>query len=121
MMEPEADALETPVTPAAVAAVSIHRPYKLAGSPHERRARLAVQLALDLLNRPAFTDTSDLVLEMSVEKFGEAFQRRYATSHPDMAFRTTETLERARLDRKQIVGLPRVILKQKPSPRGPRR
>jgi hypothetical protein len=84
----------------------------------ERRARLAVQCACDLLGLdPARIDGQDLRLNISVAAFEKALRERYANSHPDLIFRTDSTLERARLSRARFPGLPRVILRRGAPPR----
>jgi hypothetical protein len=84
----------------------------------ERRARITVQCACDLLGLdPARLDGQDLHLNISVAEFERALRERYANSHPDLIFRTDSTLERARLSRARFPGLPRVILRRGAPPR----
>jgi hypothetical protein len=92
------------------------RAPKLHGSPFESRARLVVQCALELLGKRADEVQGDIHLSISVVDFSSEFRRRYAGSHPDLAFRTAATFERARLDRRRLPDLPRVILRQGPPP-----
>jgi hypothetical protein len=84
----------------------------------ERRARLAVQCACDLLglDSPGL-DGRDLRLNISVAEFEQALRERYAQSHPDLIFRTDSTLERARLSRARFPYLPRVVLRRGAPPR----
>jgi hypothetical protein len=91
------------------------------GSPFLSRARLVVQCALEILGQRADEVHGDIHLSMSVADFSAEFRRRYATSHPDLAFRTEATFERARLDRRRLPDLPRVILRQGPPPLSQRR
>jgi len=97
------------------------RAPKLHGSPFESRARLVVQCALDILGKRPDEVQGDIHLPISVAEFSAEFQRRYAASHPDLAFRTAATFERARLDRRRLPELPRVILRQGPPPTSVRR
>ena len=92
------------------------RAPKLHGSPFESRARMVVQCALDMLGMRADEVQGDIHLPISVTEFSNEFRRRYASSHPDLAFRTAATFERARLDRRRMPELPRVILRQGPPP-----
>jgi hypothetical protein len=89
---------------------------KLHRSPFELRARLVVECALDLLGQRADEVHGDIRLQISVAAFSSEFRRRYAVSHPELAFRTEATFERARLDRRRLPDLPRVILRQGPPP-----
>ena len=84
----------------------------------ERRARLAVQCACDLLGLdPGQLDGHDLCLPISVVEFEQALRDRYSASHPDLIFRTDSTLERARLSRARFPHLPRVVLRRGAPPR----
>jgi hypothetical protein len=84
----------------------------------ERRARLVVQCACDILGLdPARLDGRDLHIQISVTDFEQALRQRYSASHPDLIFRTDSTLERARLSRARFPGLPRVILRRGAPPR----
>jgi hypothetical protein len=84
----------------------------------ERRARLVVQCACELLGLdPARIDGSDLHILVSVAEFEKALRERFSASHPDLIFRTDSTLERARLSRERFPGLPRVILRRGAPPR----
>lgn len=84
----------------------------------ERRARLAVQCACELLGLdPARLGNQDLHLNISVADFEQALRERYASSHPDLIFRTDSTLERARLSRARFPHLPRVVLRRGAPPR----
>jgi hypothetical protein len=81
----------------------------------ERRARLVVQCALELLeagNGAGGAGQSLLQLPLSVSEFENALRSRFGVEHPDLVFRTDSTLERARLDRRKLPGLPRVVLRQ---------
>jgi hypothetical protein len=98
------------------AAEMTNRQQKLQGSPFESRARLVVKCALDILGLAEHEVDGDIHLQISVAEFGAEFQRRYAATHPDLAFRTAATFERARLDRRRMPDLPRVILRQGPPP-----
>jgi hypothetical protein len=87
----------------------------------ERRARLVVRCACDLLGLDAERlegkFEGDLRLPISVSEFEHELRRRYAASHPELIYRTDSTLERARLDRSRLPHLPRVILRQGAPPR----
>jgi hypothetical protein len=83
----------------------------------ERRARLMVRCACELLGLDETTATGDLQLPMSVAQFENELRARYASAHPDLVYRTDSTTERARLDRSRLPGLPRVILRQGAPPR----
>lgn len=93
------------------------KPLKRRGSPFERRAQLVVECALAILGADREQHTGDINLPLSVADFSREFQRRYSASHPELAFRTDATFERARLDRRRLPHLPRVILRQGPPPR----
>ena len=83
----------------------------------ERRARLMVRCACELLDLDETNVTADLQLPMSVVEFENELRARYAVTHPDLVYRTDSTTERARLDRARLPGLPRVILRQGAPPR----
>jgi cytochrome P450 len=83
----------------------------------ERRARLMVRCACELLGVDESTVTGDLHLPMSVAEFENELRARFATTHPDLVYRTDSTTERARLDRARLPQLPRVILRQGAPPR----
>ena len=93
------------------------RPLKRRGSPFERRAQLVVECALAILGNRREQQSGDINLPLSVAEFSREFHKRYAHSHPELAFRTDATFERARLDRRRLPHLPRVILRQGPPPR----
>ena len=78
----------------------------------ERRARLVVQCACELLGVDPATAAGDLHLTMSVQEFEQALRGRYAASHPQLIYRTDSTLERARLERGRLPWLARVILRR---------
>ncbi len=83
----------------------------------ERRARLMVRCACELLGLDETRVTADLQLPLSVVEFDNELRARYAATHPDLVYRTDSTTERARLDRSRLAGLPRVILRQGAPPR----
>jgi hypothetical protein len=83
----------------------------------ERRARLMVRCACELLGLDEARVTTDLQLPMSVAEFEHELRARYAATHPDLVYRTDSTTERARLDRSRLAHLPRVILRQGAPPR----
>ena len=83
----------------------------------ERRARLMVRCACELLGLGETSVTTDLQLPMSVAEFDSELRTRYAAAHPDLVYRTDSTTERARLDRSRLPGLARVILRQGAPPR----
>jgi hypothetical protein len=78
----------------------------------ERRARLVVQCACELLGVDPATVSGDLHLMLSVEEFEQALRERYAVTHPQLIYRTDSTLERARLERARLPRLPRVVLRR---------
>ena len=84
----------------------------------ERRARLMVRCACELLGVDPATVQGDLHLPLSVTEFENELRARFALSHPDLVYRTDSTTERARLDRTRLPGLPRVVLRQGAPPRG---
>jgi len=86
----------------------------------ERRARLVVQCACDLLGIDPASAGLELQLALSVQEFEGELRRRYAASHPELIYRTDSTLERARLERARLPWLPRVILRRGAPPRGAR-
>lgn len=90
---------------------------KRRGSPFERRAELVIECALAILGSSRDQQSGDINLPLSVADFSREFHKRYAHSHPELAFRTHATFERARLDRRRLPHLPRVILRQGPPPR----
>ena len=83
----------------------------------ERRARLMVRCACELLGVEESSVVGDLHLPMSVAEFENELRARFAVSHPDLVYRTDSTTERARLDRARLPHLPRVILRQGAPPR----
>lgn len=83
----------------------------------ERRARLMVRCACELLGLDETSVTADLQLPLSVAEFENELRARFAATHPDLVYRTDSTTERARLDRSRLTGLPRVILRQGAPPR----
>jgi hypothetical protein len=87
-------------------------------SVSERRAHLVVQCACDLLGIDPASAARDLQLALSVQEFESELRRRYATTHPELIYRTDSTLERARLERARLPWLPRVILRRGAPPRG---
>lgn len=81
-------------------------------STAERRARLVVICACEILGLDPSTQTGEIRLPLSVEEFEHELRQRYALTHPDLVFRTDSTLERARLERRGLEFIPRVILRQ---------
>jgi hypothetical protein len=86
----------------------------------ERRARLVVQCACELLGVDPGSAATELRLALSVQEFERELRRRYARTHPELIYRTDSTLERARLERARLPWLPRVILRRGAPPRGAR-
>jgi len=62
----------------------------------------------------------DITLPLSAAEFQRELQKRYGVAHPELAFRSMATVERARLQRDRLSHLPRIILRQGPPPRGQR-
>jgi hypothetical protein len=85
---------------------------QLVTSVAERRARLVVQCACELLGIEASRAPSELRLPLSVVEFEIELRNRFGAAHPDLVFRTDSTLERARLDRRGLEDIPKVILRQ---------
>ena len=83
----------------------------------ERRARLMVRCACELLGVEESAVSGDLRLPMSVAEFENELRARFALTHPDLVYRTDSTTERARLDRSRLPGLARVVLRQGAPPR----
>jgi hypothetical protein len=87
----------------------------------ERRARLVVQCAKELLaGQQPPPESSCLRLDMSVREFEQELHQRYALLHPELVLRSEASIERARLARESLQGLPRVQLRLG-APRGKRR
>jgi hypothetical protein len=82
------------------------------GSTAERRARLVVARACDILGIDPNSHSGEIRLPLSVEEFEQELRQRYALTHPELVFRTDSTLERARLERRGLESIPRVILRQ---------
>jgi hypothetical protein len=80
-----------------------------------------VQCASDLLGIPPETLGAELQVPLSVTEFAGELRARYGSAHPELVFRTDSTLERARLDRRALPGVPRVILRQGAPRRSQRR
>lgn len=76
-----------------------------------------VECALQILGRTRDECHGDLYVPLSVAQFTQELRRRYAAQHPELIFRTDATFERARLDRRRLPDLPRVVLRQGPPPR----
>jgi hypothetical protein len=93
---------------------------KRRSSPFERRATLVVEFALELAGLTAGQVRADITLPLSAAEFQRELQRRYGDAHPELTFRSLATVERARLERKRLPYLPRVILRQGPPPRARR-
>lgn len=83
----------------------------------ERRARLMVRCACELLALDEAAVSTDLHVPMSVAEFENELRARFALTHPDLVYRTDSTTERARLDRSRLPGVPRVVLRQGAPPR----
>ena len=77
-----------------------NRPPAPAGSTAERRARLVVACACDILGIDPATLAGEIRLPLSVEEFEQQLRQRYALTYPELVFRTDSTLERARLERR---------------------
>jgi hypothetical protein len=77
-----------------------------------RRACLVVQCACELLGIRPGEAPAILQLQLSVAEFESELRNRFGAAHPDLVFRTDSTLERARLDRRQMPEVPKVILRQ---------
>jgi hypothetical protein len=83
-----------------------------APSTAERRARLVVTCACEILGLDPTAQAGEIRLPLSVEEFEQELRQRYALAHPELVFRTDSTLERARLERRGLESIPRVILRQ---------
>ena len=82
------------------------------GSTAERRARLVVACACDILGIDPAAIGGEIHLPLSVDEFEQELRQRYALTHPELVYRTDSTLERARLERRGLESIPRVILRQ---------
>lgn len=71
-----------------------------------------IQCACELLGVPVDGTNGAIQLPLSVSEFENELRARFGAEHPELVFRTDSTLERARLDRRGLPGLPRVILRQ---------
>ncbi|MGH8252621.1 MAG: hypothetical protein ACRES2_01190 [Steroidobacteraceae bacterium] len=89
-------------------------------SPFERRATLVVRFAMELAGVAPEQVNGDITLPLSAAEFQRELQKRYGVAHPELAFRSMATVERARLQRDRLAHLPRIILRQGPPPRGQR-
>ncbi len=89
-----------------------NRPPAPAGSTAERRARLVVACACDILGIDPAAIGGEIHLPLSVDEFEQELRQRYALTHPELVYRTDSTLERARLERRGLESIPRVILRQ---------
>jgi len=78
----------------------------------DRRARLVVRCACELLGVEECTVSGDLHLAMSVVEFENELRDRFALTHPELVHRTDSTTERSRLDRSRLPHLPRVLLRR---------
>jgi hypothetical protein len=85
---------------------------QLLTSVAERRARLVVQCACEVLGIDPSQAAPELRLPLSVVEFEAELRSRFGAAHPDLVFRTDSTLERARLDRRGLEDIPKVILRQ---------
>ena len=83
----------------------------------ERRARLVVAFACELLGLDPAKVAADLYLPISVAEFEAALRARFAATYPNLIYRTDSTLERARLERTRLPQLPRVVLRRGAPPR----
>ena len=89
-------------------------------SPFERRATLVVRFAMELAGVVPEQVSGDITLPLSAAEFQRELQKRYGVAHPELAFRSVATVERARLQRDRLSHLPRIILRQGSPPRGQR-
>jgi hypothetical protein len=89
-------------------------------SPFERRATLVVKFAMELAGVAPEQVNGDISLPLSAAEFQRELQKRYGDAHPELAFRSMATVERARLQRDRLPQLPRIILRQGPPPRAQR-
>ncbi len=99
-------------TPQLVLTSDTARNARLGSSTAERRARLVVTCACEILGLDPGTHAGEIRLPLSVEEFEHELRQRYALTYPDLVFRTDSTLERARLERRGLESIPRVILRQ---------
>jgi hypothetical protein len=78
----------------------------------EQRTELMVRCARDLLGPDAPSDlTQDLYLDMQTIRFIDELRARYGETHRHLLTRSSDTIERARLDRTRLTGVPKVHLK----------
>ena len=78
----------------------------------DRRAQLVVQCGCELLGLQTVPDVEALQLPLSVAEFQTDLRTQYAARHPELVCRSDSTLERARLERRRLPTLPRVLLRQ---------
>jgi hypothetical protein len=95
-------------------------PRQRRASPFERRATLVVKFAMELAGVSPEQVNGDIALPLSAAEFQRELQKRYGDAHPELAFRSMATVERARLQRDRLPQLPRIILRQGPPPRAQR-
>lgn len=86
----------------------------------ESRARLVVRCAVELLGIDEQPRHGELRLPLSVGEFSAELRRCYGKSHPELVLRSDSALERARLCRSGLDGLPKVVLRMG-APNGRRR
>lgn len=99
-------------TPHLIVSADAVRNARLGSSTAERRARLVVTCACEILGLDPGAHTGEIRLPLSVEEFEQELRQRYALTYPELVFRTDSTLERARLERRGLESIPRVILRQ---------
>jgi hypothetical protein len=99
-------------TPHLIVSADTAHNARLGSSTAERRARLVVSCACEILGLDPGAHTGEIRLPLSVEEFEQQLRQRYALTYPELVFRTDSTLERARLERRGLEAIPRVILRQ---------
>jgi hypothetical protein len=75
--------------------------------PH-RRAQLVYEFACELKGIDAKANQNDVTLKLTGEQFHQKLKQRYGSSHGELVYCSAKTLEAARLNRKNLPGIPKV-------------
>ena len=77
----------------------------------QRRAELVVQCACEILGCSLEKQAQALQLQLTVKEFERELRDRYGAAFPDLVMRSDSAIERARLNRSGLGGLPQVLLR----------
>lgn len=77
----------------------------------QRRAELVVQCACEILGCQIEKHARALQLQLTVKEFERELRERYSASFPELVMRSDSAIERARLNRNGLDGLPQVLLR----------